>query len=126
MAASLKPAWPKRREKSNGVGFHYIAKTEFPLPKNQGICRQQARKSRRFSRDCATWVKFLYTDEAQEVIAQHFYRPIRSAILRKHSQDFPDIELFTIQELARDWEDAGQRFFAKGGIFDSIVDYQRK
>jgi hypothetical protein len=30
-AASLTPAWPSRQAKIKGVGFHYIAKSGFPL-----------------------------------------------------------------------------------------------
>jgi len=72
------------------------------------------------------YLRFLYTEEAQEVIARHFLRPSKPALLRRQAQTFPDIELFTIQELARDWDDAQQRFFAKGGVFDRLLDSQRK
>jgi sulfate transport system substrate-binding protein len=72
------------------------------------------------------YLKFLYTDEAQEVIARHFYRPIRLAVLRRHARDFPEIELFTIQELARDWDSARQHFFTRGGVFDRIASSQPK
>ena len=36
------------------------------------------------------YLKFLYTDEAQEIIAKHFYRPTNAAILKKHAATFPD------------------------------------
>src|SRR5580692_2378443 len=54
MPASLVPAWPRGLGKINGVGFHYIAKTGFPLPKNQRICKKRPRKSSVFSTNCAT------------------------------------------------------------------------
>ena len=49
------------------------------------------------------YLKFLYTDEAQEIIAKHFYRPTNAAILKKHAATFPDIKLFPITEIAKDW-----------------------
>ena len=35
------------------------------------------------------YLKFLYTDEAQEIIAKHFYRPSNEAILKKHAATLP-------------------------------------
>ena len=66
------------------------------------------------------YLKFLYTDDAQRIIGRHHYRPINPAILHEHAAAFPDIELFPITAIARDWDDAQQRFFAQGGVFDSI------
>ncbi len=66
------------------------------------------------------YLQFLYTDEAQEIIAKHYYRPINPKILEEHVTDLPPIELFTITSFTRGWEDAQQRFFAKNGIFDEV------
>jgi sulfate transport system substrate-binding protein len=66
------------------------------------------------------YLRFLYSDEAQEVIAGHSYRPIQPAILEKHAGTLRGIHLFPITLLARNWDDAQQRFFADGGVFDSI------
>jgi sulfate/thiosulfate-binding protein len=66
------------------------------------------------------YLRFLYTEEAQEIIARHFYRPIHPAVQRRFAQQFPDLDLFPITVCARNWEDAQERFFAAGGIFDQI------
>src|SRR5437660_104177 len=42
------------------------------------------------------YLKFLYTDEAQEIIAKHFYRPISDAVRQKHAADLPELKLFPI------------------------------
>ena len=70
------------------------------------------------------YLKFLYTDEAQEIIARHFYRPINPKILAEHAATLPAIDLFSITTVAQDWDDAQQKFFAEGGEFDRI--YQAK
>ena len=62
-------------------------------------------------------------EKAQEVLARHYYRPISKAVLKKYAQRFPEIDLIEIQTIARDWNDAQERFFAEGGVFDQI---QRK
>jgi sulfate transport system substrate-binding protein len=66
------------------------------------------------------YLQFLYTDVGQEIIAKHHYRPTSPGILAKHLGDFSKTELFTIDRVAKDWADAGQKFFAEGGVFDAI------
>ena len=66
------------------------------------------------------YLKFLYTDEGQELAAKHFYRPSNEAILKRHSDVFPEIKLFPITEIAKDFPDAHKQFIAEGGVFDSI------
>jgi sulfate/thiosulfate transport system substrate-binding protein len=70
------------------------------------------------------YLKFLYTDEAQNMIARHFYRPIKAEIRQAYAAQLPEITLFPITAVARDWDDAQRRFFAEGAIFDRI--YQSK
>jgi len=66
------------------------------------------------------YLKYTYTDEAQEIAAKHFYRPSNDAILKKHSATFPDIRLFDIKEIAKDYLDAHKQFIGEGGVFDTI------
>ncbi len=66
------------------------------------------------------YLKFLYTDEGQETIAQHFYRPTDEKVLAKHSGRFPKINLFSITTIAANWDAAQEKFFADGGVFDAI------
>src|SRR5207248_10262640 len=59
------------------------------------------------------YLKFLYTDEAQQTIARHYYRPIKEEILKKHADAFPALDLFSISAVASGWHEAQQRFFAQ-------------
>src|SRR5215204_3374452 len=67
-----------------------------------------------------TYLKYTYTDEAQEIFAKHFYRPINEGILKKHAATFPDMRLFEITEIAKDFPDAHKQFIGEGGVFDTI------
>jgi sulfate transport system substrate-binding protein len=69
------------------------------------------------------YLKFLYTDEAQDLIGKHGYRPGKPEFLQKHAGTLPAIATFTLEEVAEDWEQAHQKFFADGGIFDQV--YQK-
>jgi sulfate/thiosulfate transport system substrate-binding protein len=66
------------------------------------------------------YLEYLYTDEAQEIIAKHYYRPSSEAFLKKHADAFPAIHLFAINEIAKDFADAHKQFIGEGGVFDSI------
>jgi len=66
------------------------------------------------------YLKFAYSDEGQEIAAKHFYRPSNEAILKKHSETFPEVRLFPVTEIAKDFADAHKQFIGEGGVFDSI------
>jgi sulfate/thiosulfate-binding protein len=66
------------------------------------------------------YLEYLFTDPAQEVIAESGYRPFNPRILARHGERFPRLNLFPITNIAKDWEDAQQKFFAENGIIDSV------
>lgn len=66
------------------------------------------------------YLEYLFTDEAQEILARAGYRPVNEAILRRHRDRLPDITLFPVALVARDWDDAQTKFFGDNGIFASI------
>lgn len=66
------------------------------------------------------YLKFLYSDAGQEIIARHYYRPSNATVLARHQDRFPPLTLVPVTAAARDWDDAQARFFAEGGLFDQI------
>jgi sulfate transport system substrate-binding protein len=66
------------------------------------------------------YLQFLYTAEGQEIIARHHYRPIDTAVQKNHAGSFPELNLFPITAVARDWNDANAKYFGPGGVFESI------
>lgn len=71
------------------------------------------------------YLKYLYTDEAQEIIARHYYRPGNARVLKAHAATFPDMKLFSVTEIARDFQDAHRQFTGDGGVFDAIYKPKR-
>jgi sulfate/thiosulfate transport system substrate-binding protein len=66
------------------------------------------------------YLEFLYSDQAQEIIAKHGYRPINPEVLKRHTAQLPQIDLFAVTVVAKDWDEAQQKFFADNGVFDVI------
>jgi sulfate transport system substrate-binding protein len=66
------------------------------------------------------YLEFLYTDEGQEIIARHFYRPTSPVVLARHRSTFPDMKLFRVTAVARSWDDGNEKYFGEGKLFDSF------
>lgn len=66
------------------------------------------------------YLQFLYTEAAQRVVAQNYYRPRDPEILKEFSAQFPSVELLTIDKDFGGWQAAQKKFFGDGGVFDEI------
>ena len=65
------------------------------------------------------YLKFLYTPEAQDIIARNFYRPTLPQAAAKYASQFPKLDLSNINEFGG-WRRVQAQHFADGGIFDKI------
>ena len=67
------------------------------------------------------YLKYLYTEEGQDLAGKNFYRPAMSEKAKaKYAKQFAKIKLFTIDEAFGGWEKADKEHFADGGSFDQI------
>ncbi len=71
------------------------------------------------------YLEYLYTPEGQEIAARHYYRPRLEAVAKKHAGTFPQVNLFTIDEVFGGWQKAQKTHFAEGGVFDQIQQASR-
>jgi sulfate transport system substrate-binding protein len=70
------------------------------------------------------YLEYLYTEEAQDIIGKHFYRPTSAKAQAKHTRQLPKLNLFKIEDAFGGWEQAAKVHFSDGGTFDQI--YTRK
>lgn len=66
------------------------------------------------------YLEFLYTPEAQTLIARNFYRPRDPQVAAAFAKQFPTLELVTIDKDFGGWANAQKTFFDDGGVFDRI------
>ena len=66
------------------------------------------------------YLKYLYTEEAQDIIGKHFYRPISPKAQAKYARQLPKLNLFRIEDAFGGWEQATKIHFVDGGVFDQI------
>jgi len=75
---------------------------------------------RRGTADLArAYLEHLYSKEAQEIIAKHFYRPRDPEVAAKYAKVFPEMNLVTIADFGG-WAKAQKTHFADGGTFDKL------
>ncbi|WP_411910572.1 sulfate ABC transporter substrate-binding protein [Paucibacter sp. DJ1R-11] len=67
------------------------------------------------------YLDFLYTPEAQSIIARHNFRPRDAAVFKREEKRFAPIKLFSVDQLLGGWAKVSKTHFADGGQYDQIV-----
>ena len=66
------------------------------------------------------YLDYLYSEEGQNIVARHYYRPRDTKVAAKYAAQFPKLKLVTIDESFGGWQKAQKTHFADGGTFDQI------
>jgi len=72
------------------------------------------------------YLKYLWSDEGQELIAKHHLRPRSDKVLAKYAKQFPKINLFTVDEVFGGWTKAQKEHFDDGGTYDQVIAAAKK
>lgn len=76
---------------------------------------------RRGSREVAeAYLDFLYSEVGQELAGRYYFRPSSREALEQFRDQFPDVEMFTIDDVFGGWAGANAVHFVDGGTFDQI------
>ncbi|MFV0528269.1 MAG: sulfate ABC transporter substrate-binding protein [Lachnospiraceae bacterium] len=68
------------------------------------------------------YLEYLYSDEAQRLAGDNYYRPSNATILEEYADVFDlNVEMVTIADFGG-WEEATQKHFDDGATFDSIYE----
>ncbi len=71
--------------------------------------------------DARSYLEFLFTDPAQQIIADLGYRPYNIPPKPSAASPADSMALFPVTAVAHDWDDAQERFFAPDGIIDGVL-----
>ena len=75
---------------------------------------------KRKSADAAkAYLDFLYSADAQKIIAKHHFRPRDDAVLK--AANLPEIKTFLVEEKIGPWATVQKTHFADGGIYDQLT-----
>lgn len=106
------------KEFGNKVDFVYPSLSVLAEPPVAIVDKNVDRKGTRAAAE--EYLKFLYTEDAQDLIGKHFYRPTSAKAQAKYSKLFPKLNLFTVDQAFGGWDQATKIHFADGGLFDQI------
>ena len=114
-------AWLELRESGGELELIYPSRSILAEPHVAVVDRVV---DQRGTREVARrYLEFLYTAEGQELIAKHGYRPTNAEVLARHRAEFPELQLFRVEEVAGSWAELQRKFFADGGEFDRIYEH---
>jgi sulfate transport system substrate-binding protein len=71
------------------------------------------------------YLKYLYTDAGQEILAQNYNRVRSEAVSARHRIQFPDIKLTSVEKVFGGWESVNKTQFADGGVLDQLLGVRR-
>ena len=66
------------------------------------------------------YLEYLYSPEGQELAAKNHFRPRDPRVAEKYKENFPKLELVTIDTVFGGWTKAQKTHFASGALFDQI------
>ncbi len=115
-------AYLLEKEFGNKVDFVYPSLSILAQPPVTVVDKNVDRKGTRAVAE--EYLKFLYSEEAQDIIGKNFYRPTSAKAQAKYAKQLPKVNLFSIDEAFGGWDKADKEHFADGGSFDQI--YTRK
>jgi len=111
-------AYLLEKEFGNKVDFVYPSLSILAEPAVTVVDKNVDKKGTRAVAE--EYLKFLYSEEAQDLIGKHFYRPRSEKAQAKYAKQLPKLNLFTIDEAFGGWDKAAKTHFVDGGVFDQI------
>jgi len=115
-------AYLLEKEFGNKVDFVYPSLSILAEPAVTVVDKNVDKKGTRAVAE--EYLKYLYTEEAQDLIGKHFYRPTSAKAQAKYAKQLPKLNLFRIEDAFGGWAQAAKVHFADGGTFDQIYSRQ--
>jgi sulfate transport system substrate-binding protein len=67
-----------------------------------------------------SYLKFLYSPEGQDILAQNYNRVNDETVKAKYASQFPETRLLTVEKVFGGWDKVTKDHFAEGGILDQV------
>ncbi|KAA0012512.1 sulfate ABC transporter substrate-binding protein [Billgrantia pellis] len=88
---------------------------EFP------VAMVEANAERNGNQDLArAYLEYLYSEEAQRMLAGFNYRVHHEAVVEEFADRFPETELLTVEEIGGSWDEVMDVHFGSGGLLDEL------
>lgn len=88
---------------------------EFPVAVVDKVVDQRGSRP-----EATAYLKFLYTPQAQNILAQHFYRVSDRSVSAKYRQQFKPTRILTVEQTLGGWDKVAKEHLGPGGILEQI------
>lgn len=72
------------------------------------------------------YLEFLYSPEAQRILANNFYRVHDPKVKEEFANQFPEVDLISVESVFGSWDAAMSQHFNNGGVLDQLLRSARK
>jgi len=107
-------------KESGGGKFEIVTPSLSILAEPPVAVVEKSAKKRGTDSIAQAYLEYLYSDEGQDIVGKHFYRPRAEKAAAKYSNQFSKVKLVTIDEVFGGWQKAQKTHFGEGGMFDQI------
>ena len=107
-------------EQQTAKGQYEIIRPSLSILAEPPVAVVEKNATRKGSLEVAkAYLDYLYTPQAQELVAKYYYRPVDEKIAAKYATQFPKMNLVNISDFGG-WKEAQKKHFDDGGTFDQI------
>lgn len=89
---------------------------EFPVAVVERVAKQKGTEEL-----ARGYLEYLYTPEAQELLASFNYRVHDEDVVKATAEQFPEVELLKVEDGIGPWDEVQQAHFGSGGILDELL-----
>lgn len=104
-----------------GHGFEVIYPPCTILVENPVSVVDKVVDKRGTRKQAEAYLQYLYSEQAQELAAQHRLRPRHETVLARHAKAFPKVQTFTVTEMFGGWAKAQRDHFMDGATYDQVI-----
>jgi sulfate transport system substrate-binding protein len=108
-------------KKEFGADFEVIYPAWTVLAENPVSVVDKVVDKRGTRKQAEAYLKYLWSDEGQEIAARHNLRPRNAKVLARYAKDFPKVNTFTVDAVFGGWKKAQKDHFDDGSIYDQII-----
>lgn len=108
------------RREFGGDKLEVVVPTVSILAENPVVWVDKVVLKRNTTKVARAYLEFLYSEAGQELAAKHYFRPRSREVLARHKDQFPELQLFTVDAVFGGWSATQKTHFNDGGIFDQI------
>lgn len=72
------------------------------------------------------YLNYLYSSEAQEILAGFYYRIHDDKVKADYAEQFPEVKLVAVETIFGSWNEINDKHFGTGGVLDQLLRQARK